>query len=323
MRMKWGKIWRVATGVLAILIVGGVGWQFAKILRRRELWEQQPPDPAWVAAAALLYAFGFMCWGGFWLRLLRAMGEWMPLELATRAYFVSQLGKYVPGKGMAVIMRVGLARMAGVRTSVAAITATYETLTAIAAGAIVAAALFPFLDIADQSSMVWKALGLLAIAGIPILPGVFNRLAARVARPFLSADAPRLPRFSVGNLLTGLAQTSLGWLCLGASLLALLRGLGQGDPARNLSWLTCTACVSLSYVAGFLTVVAPGGIGVREFLLQQLLARQFAPALGEEAAEVFAAVAALALRLTWTLTELFLAGGSVMIARLVPRKTKA
>lgn len=321
--MRWRTAWRLATVVLAIIIVAGVGWQFAKILRRRELWEQPAPDPIWVAASALLYALGFMCWGGFWLRLLRAMGERLPLELATRAYFVSQLGKYVPGKGMAVIMRVGLARLAGVRTSVAAITATYETLTAIAAGAIVAAILFPFLDIADQSSLVWKAIGLLAIAGIPILPGVFNRLAARVARPFLAIDAAPLPRLSVGNLVTGLLQTSLGWICLGASLFAMLRGLSREHPAHNLPWLACTACVSLSYVAGFLTVVAPGGIGVREFLLQQLLARQLAPSLGEETAETFAVVVALVLRLTWTLTELLLAGGSAVIVRFVSRKAKA
>src|SRR5438874_1821485 len=172
MRVKWATVWRAAKVVLAALIVGGVGWQFAKILGREELWQQPlEVDPAWIAIAAGLYALGFACWGGFWWRLLRGLGEVLPLPLAARAYFVSQLGKYVPGKAVAVLMRVAYARAAGVRTGVAAITATYETLTTIAAGAVVAAVLFPLLE--TESAMGWKAVGLLAIAGLPILPGVF------------------------------------------------------------------------------------------------------------------------------------------------------
>src|SRR5579871_5202901 len=107
MRVSWSTAWRAAKIVLAILIACGVGWQFAKILRRPELWESRlTPDPAWVAVASILYALGFVCWGGYWLRLLRTMEQRLPVVLAVRAYFVSQLGKYVPGKGMAVVMRV-------------------------------------------------------------------------------------------------------------------------------------------------------------------------------------------------------------------------
>ena len=314
MRVKWATLWRGTKIALAVAIVGGVGWQFAKILRRPELWEQPLAlDPLWVAVAAGLYAVGFACWGGFWWRLLRGMGEWLPLPLAARAYFVSQLGKYVPGKAVSVFMRVAYARAAGVRTGVAAITATYETLTTIAAGALIAAVLFPFLE-AESSAMGWKALGLLAIAGIPILPGVFNRVAERLARPFVPKDAPPLPRLGFASLLGGLLQTSLGWICLSASLLALLHGLGRDE----LPWLVCTAYVSLSYVAGFLTLPAPGGLGVREAILQQLLARQFAAGLGEQSAETFAVVVVLLLRLIWTVTELSLAAISAALPRLAP-----
>jgi uncharacterized membrane protein YbhN (UPF0104 family) len=306
MRVKWAAVWRGAKIALAVAIVGGVGWQFAKILRRPELWQQPlEVDPAWVAVAAALYALGFTCWGGYWWRLLRRTGEWLPPTLAARAYFVSQLGKYVPGKAVSVFMRVAYARAAGVRTGVAAITATYETLTTIAAGALIAAILVPFME-AESSTMGWKALGLLAITGIPILPGVFNRVAARLARPFVPKDAPPLPQLGFASLLGGLAQTSFGWLCLSASLQALLRGLGRDE----LPWLDCLAYVSLSYVAGFLTLPAPGGLGVREAILQQLLARQFAPRLGDVSAETFAVVVVLLLRLIWTVTELGLAAVS-------------
>ena len=324
MRLQWATLWRAAKIVLAGLIVGGVAWQFAKILRRPELWEQPlRVEGGWIALAAGLYAAGFACWGGFWYRLLHRMGETLPLPLAARAYYVSQLGKYVPGKAVAVLMRVGMARESGVRTGSAAISATYETLTTIAAGAVVAAVLFPLLE-AEQSAMGWKALGLLAIAGIPILPGVFNRVAARLARPFVPADSPPLPRLGVTSLLGGLLQTGVGWVCLGASMLALLHGLRPaGEDAVKLPLLTCTAYVSLSYVAGFLTLPAPGGLGVREAILQGLLARQFAGTLGDAPGDTFAVVVVLLLRLTWTMTELSLAGLAALLPRLTPRDASA
>src|SRR3954468_23825617 len=97
MRVNWVIVWRLTKLALAVAIVGGVGWQFAKILQREELWAQPLAlDPTWVIITAALYAVGFACWGGFWWRLLRGMGEWLPPALAARAYFVSQLGKYVP-----------------------------------------------------------------------------------------------------------------------------------------------------------------------------------------------------------------------------------
>src|SRR5580765_2605162 len=107
MRVNWAIVWRWTKLALAIAIVGGVGWQFTKILQRRELWEHPLVlDPFWTVFAAALYTVGFACWGGAWWRLLRGMGEWLPPTLAARAYFVSQLGKFVPGKAVSVFMRV-------------------------------------------------------------------------------------------------------------------------------------------------------------------------------------------------------------------------
>jgi uncharacterized membrane protein YbhN (UPF0104 family) len=171
-----------------------------------------------------------------------------------------------------------------------------------------------------QEGLAWIAFGLPVVACLPIVPGVFNRVAALLSRPFLAKDAAPLPKLRFATLLGGLAQTSLGWFCLGASLLCLLRGLGMPP----LSWSTCTACVALSYVAGFVTVIVPGGLGVREELLQLSLAAEFIALRPDEPEQkTLAIVAALVLRLVWTVTELALAGGSALLPRLLPRKTSA
>ena len=51
-------------------------------------------------------------------------------------------------------------------------------------------------------------------------------------------------------------------------------------------------------------LVAPGGLGVREVVLQYALTPHFEPALGESLATAQAVVVALVLRLTWTVAEL-------------------
>ena len=47
---------------------------------------------------------------------------------ALRAYVVSHLGKYVPGKAMVVVIRTALVVPFGARASTAAIATFYETL---------------------------------------------------------------------------------------------------------------------------------------------------------------------------------------------------
>ena len=64
--------------------------------------------------------------------------------------------------------------------------------------------------------------------------------------------------------------------------------------------------MALAYVLGFVVLVAPGGLGVRELVLQHALIRQFAASQDESAAAGLAVVVALVLRLVWTIAELVL-----------------
>src|SRR3954470_16312065 len=75
--MRRGKRawWRWLRVALAVAIVGGVAWQFARLLSQPELWERPwQLHPAWLAACVGCYIVGLACWGTFWLRLLRRVG---------------------------------------------------------------------------------------------------------------------------------------------------------------------------------------------------------------------------------------------------------
>jgi hypothetical protein len=186
-----------------------------------------------------------------------------------------------------------MAAEAGCRASVAVLTAVYETLTTMAAGALLAAILLLFQD--GDEGLLWKALGLLALAGVPILPGVFNRVVERLTRRVLRGRIGELPRLKGYALLVGLFLNTFGWLLMGASLELML--LAMAPQAGTPGLIASTSFVAVSYVAGFI-VPTPGGLGVREWLLANMLL----PRLRAEAV-----VAALVLRLLWTAAEVVMA----------------
>jgi uncharacterized membrane protein YbhN (UPF0104 family) len=227
-----------------------------------------------------------------------------------RAYYVGQLGKYVPGKALALIMRGAMVQGPGVRLGVALVTSFYEVLTTMAAGALLAAVLFlwqPPAALDLEWDPAWLGLLLLVVVGVPLLPGVFNRLVRRASARFRQVESLQMPPLRAGTLLLGLAVTGAGWLLLGVSLWAMLYAVLPEPPALTAElWGRCTAVIGLAYVAGFLMVFMPGGLGAREFFLSALLVPELSSQPAEEAAAVVALVVVL-LRLTWTLAELIVA----------------
>jgi hypothetical protein len=308
MQPGWRKLWLALKVLLATAIVAGVGWQFSGILRRPEIW-QKPLEmrPAWIVLSAILYLVGLGFSAAYWIVLLHLLDERPPLAAAIRAYYIAHLGKYAPGKGWALLLRTTLSHRAGVRADVAALTATYETLTTMASGALAAVILLN-IDTATDDGSRWKAFALLALAGVPILPGVFNGVVRRVTARFGREGASPIPPLRFTTLLFGLVLTCFGWLCLGGSLWTLQMALVP-EPADLTVPVAAryTANMALSYVASFVMVVAPGGLGVREWILQQLLTPELAHLVPTHEAEALATVIALLLRLLWIAAELLMA----------------
>jgi hypothetical protein len=308
------QFWPIAKALLGLAIIAGVGWQFARLLQDPQVWEHALRLRAGSLVACMaLYLTGLAFPLTFWFVLLRTMGQQPTVPTAMRAYYISHLGKYVPGKAWALLLRMTLISGPNVRPGVAAVTAGYETLTTMASGALVAVVLFT-LHALDESDR-WKAVGLLALAGIPILPPVFHRivgrltaLARRAGGRQTDTEAGPAPRLRAGTMLLGLTLTACGWALLGLSFWSLACAvLPDAPPWSWETWSRFTAFITLAYVAGFLTLPAPGGLGVRELILQRLLTPELAPLLPPEQAAPLAAVIALLLRLLWTLAECIMA----------------
>jgi glycosyltransferase 2 family protein len=304
----WRRVGRfVLKVVLPLVVAGWVGWYFYDILRKPDLWQR---DFAlrfeWLIPAAVLYLLAHSLWGAYWTTLLRSQGLRVTFPQGVRSYFVSQFGKYVPGKVWVIVIRVAMLGKTGADKAIVGVTATFETLTSMAAGALLGVALLPLL--AAEQSGGGKAWWLIPVAALPVGLVLLNGLIVRIAAKRRGPDAQPLPRVSMGLILRGLVQTSLGWLLLGLSLWMVIEGIQPGAlPLTGEQYLRLVAVNCLGYVFGFLAFFMPGGAGAREFLLAKILAFEFVATMGTEVAEGIAVVVALVLRLVWTIAELIFA----------------
>jgi glycosyltransferase 2 family protein len=301
--------WPVTKALLALAIIIAVARQFWRDLHNESLqnlsihWE-------WLALSALLYVVGLGIAGCYWYRLLVIFGERPMFLAALRAYYISQLGKYLPGKAWALVLRGTLIQGPEVKLSIALITTFYEVLTTMASGALLAAILFA-LQQPQWLGSTWNAalagLVLFFVCGVPLWPGVFNRIVTLLKRRFRTVEGFKLADVRITTLIVGLAITSGVWVCFGLSLWAMIRGLlPQAEPMTVVAWASYTAIISLACVGGFVAVVVPGGVGVREWVLDSLLAPELA-AGAALAAEPRTVMIVLLLRVAWTAGEVVMA----------------
>jgi hypothetical protein len=200
-----------------------------------------------------------------WREVLEGLHVDMPWRVGARAFFTSQLGKYLPGSVWPVLvqMEAGKARGASRRTMLAANLITIVLSCAV--GLILASALLPISDTHALSHYWWLLLVLpflIALLHPRALPWVLDRVFALMHRPALDERLPvrstvRAAGWSVGSFV---------FQGLHIAILALTLGGGGFSTV-----LLCIGGMSLAVSAGVLFIPAPAGAGVRDVILTLVL----------------------------------------------------
>jgi hypothetical protein len=212
------------------------------------------PGPSVAAVACCTLAMGALALG--WYALLRACGEPVGLVAALRAYAISQPAKYLPGNVLHFAARHAIGRADGSGHG----------------GLLSAAAL-------EAASLVGVALLLAGICARPEMFGVYA-----VARWAVMAAGGACLATAVGYLVLRRRGRGLAWLAAhfvaAASYFVATTvafGMLAGEAAPGLDFML--PVVSGSWIAGFVVIGAPGGLGVREATMMQLLGSETAAAL--------------------------------------------
>lgn len=252
-------------------------------------------EPWWLVASGVIYLTSLLPPAIFWHRILLATDQPALLGESIRAYYISQLGKYVPGKWMVVLLRRVLLRDPKVEHTVVAASVFFETFTFLAVGAAISAIVLVIWH-PRQLPLIATAAGSVVLLGAPTVPYLFEFLLRKLGVTRLNPTAGRKFRqITWPMLFVGWTGLAFGWLLQGASLWATLRGLGACDsgPFHELS--LHTTAVALSVVAGFLSQI-PGGLAVREWVSAQLIEPMYGPSV--------AIVSAIFYRLVLVVSEL-------------------
>ena len=292
--------------VIAILVVVWVGKTIAG--SRKEIIEQGLVLTDFSAIALLssaaCYVGGLMCFGVFWHQGLVAMGQRPRWTESLSSYFVSQLGKYVPGKALVVVIRSDRIASERVTRSVAVIGVFVETLGMMAVGGIMSSLFVSirYIRTGIGSDLVMLAVPLGICAVIAASPPVFRLvLMALSRRRGMDSLSDAIAGLTWSVVLRGWIISCGGWVLLGMSLVFVLESFPESST-RMIAYSNypqILSAVALAMVAGFASLL-PGGAGVREMVIVSLLF----PVVGVATALLSAVV----LRVVWLLCELLVSG---------------
>jgi uncharacterized membrane protein YbhN (UPF0104 family) len=225
-------------------------------------WRLEPGLFA-VATALLALSYGLVAclWG---LALHRAAGT--RVAAGARIWFLSNLARYVPGNIWSYVGAVELARREGVarRTTLAVMALTQV----LSVGVAVAAGL-PVL-LAERARLGRPALlGALVVAAVAALAAVFRRQLLGLARRRMPGFDPADLTPSAGTVALLAAGYAVYWAVTGLAFAALVASLYPLAPADV---PLVMAAYAAAYAAGFLALLTPAGLGVREGVLVVALA---------------------------------------------------
>lgn len=226
--------------------------------------------PRWggVALSAVLVLLCYALLIETWRRMVRSWSSRVPPLDAARIWFISNLGRYVPGKVWQIGAMGLLAQRAGVAPDAAVGSSVVLGIVNVLAGTVVIVAggsgALLALRVAPVTGALAGVAALVMTAALPWLLPTFVRIFNTVTGRGL--HIPRVPTAAIAAAFLGCA---LAWIGYGVAFATFADALVP-SPARA----TLTAHVvafTLSYLAGYLAVFAPGGIGVRELALAGLL----------------------------------------------------
>ena len=235
-----------------------------------------------------------------WIRIIRITGGSVRVGNGLQWYFVGQLGKYIPGGLWAVLGRGELATRGGVNRTIGYTSVGVSLITTYAAAASTGAIFIAFGSSTTTARIWWiiLSIAIVAVATFGLSEPVVGRVNSFVRRFGLQVELPStMPRTS----LSAMALTMPAWIAIGTATSLVGTALGF-----TIDFPQIVAATSYSWLAGFLVVPVPGGLGVREAAFIALY-----PGATQEAAAI-----AVVARIVFVLVDLTGAATSTVASRI-------
>lgn len=266
-----------------------------------------------MAVAVLAQVLTFALQAYVWALIIRGFGYRIRLGPAFKISYIANLGRYLPGKIWPVFGMLYYARRIGLAEQAAVASWALAQLFAIPAALLVATLCF-LIDPGLFSTELQEQLGGSAYVAALLFIGIslfmvfwpnhtlslFNRVLLLFKRQ------PVTFRLSVGLALSIYLGYALAWCLFGVSFWLFISATA---PEASVPLPAAMGSFLLAYQIGYLTLLTPGGLGVREWVLTSMLSKYLGPIaagisvaarIWNIAAEIVAALIALAIPLDST-----------------------
>lgn len=265
---KRDRIRTFAVRALAVVVVAFAAlylWRLWQSASREQL--RVSLSVPWLLLASLVVLATYALLIETWRRVLAIYGSRVSFVDASHVWFVSNLGKYVPGKIWQVTAMTAMMARLGARVVDAGSAAAVITVVNVLAG---------FAIVLGAGSGLLRTLGPNYERATIVATLVL--VAALLAAPWTVRFVSRAASRALGRPLTlvvpgqatwiSLAGCLVSWAAYGLAFQIFVRALiGHADGP----WSAYLAAYTLSYLVGYLTLFAPGGIGARELVLASAL----------------------------------------------------
>jgi len=214
-------------------------------------------------SAAAFYAF-------LWKLILERLGTPLSYRKSYRIFFLSQLGRYIPGKIWSILGLVYLSEKEGVSKVMSSASVMLQLMLQVVSGVMVFAVTLPFWESMDAVPGLSILLLSLPAGLILMHPALVSRGVNLALR--LTGQPETELTWSYGYLLRQLGFWAVFWLLNGVAYHFLIRSIDSSPLPR---FFVLAGIFSIAWVAGFVSLVTPAGLGVMEGTLAFLLSFYF------------------------------------------------
>ncbi|HYV99299.1 MAG TPA: hypothetical protein VE967_17715 [Gemmatimonadaceae bacterium] len=198
-----------------------------------------------------------------WRRTVALWGGMLPYSTAARIWFVSNLGRWIPGKIWQITAMGALAQQSGVPAVAAVGSSLLIAVVNVISAFVVSIALATRHVPIPRSGVYVIALATIAVLLAPnVVPGLVRWAAKKAGRDVTWPPIP--PR----AILVAFVGCSIAWILYGVAFQLLVSSMYGSAAGATRDYITA---FTLSYIVGYLFIFAPGGIGTRELMLTYLL----------------------------------------------------
>ena len=236
------------------------------------------------------------------------------------AHVCGQIGKYVPGKFMVVVIRTALIKSSRTSAAVAAAAAFLETLTMMAVGAFVACLFLTYYSIQTQNwTYLAASITMVVCAGAPTIPAVFVWIVRKIGKSKVAPELLNIDKLSFGTLARGWILELCCWAGFAFSYWLTLKAVGVEKLNLAADFPQAVGVTAFAVSSGFLVLFTPGGLGVRDLAFIGLMT-PWMEAKMPGSGLAMATIASVVVRLVWLTTEFLAACVLIVLRRAGVRK---